>query len=138
MATDTVKVDNLVGKWVLLVEDNELNREIAKALLEEEGLIIDEADDGDVAVEMVKNSKGKYDFILMDIQMPHMNGYQAARAIRELEDEKLANVPIIAMSANALEEDKKESLRSGMDMHLAKPIEMDKVLAALEWMMFKE
>jgi Response regulators consisting of a CheY-like receiver domain and a winged-helix DNA-binding domain len=66
-----------------------------------------------------------------------MNGYQAAKAIRELEDEKLANVPIIAMSANALEEDKKESLRSGMDMHLAKPIEMDKVLAALEWMMFK-
>ncbi len=137
MATDTVKADNLVGKWVLLVEDNELNREIAKALLEEEGLIIDEADDGDVAVEMVKNSKGKYDFILMDIQMPHMNGYQAAKAIRELEDEELANVPIIAMSANALEEDKKESLRSGMDMHLAKPIEMDKVLAALEWMMFK-
>ncbi len=137
MATDTVKADNLAGKWVLLVEDNELNREIAKALLEEEGLIIDEADDGDVAVEMVKKSKGKYDFILMDIQMPHMNGYQAAKAIRELEDETLANVPIIAMSANALEEDKKESLRAGMDMHLAKPIEMDKVLAALEWMMFK-
>lgn len=137
MATETVKTDNLAGKWVLLVEDNELNREIAKALLEEEGLIVDEADDGDIAVEMVRNSKGRYDFVLMDIQMPRMNGYKAAKAIRELEDEKLAAIPIIAMSANALEEDQKESLRSGMDMHLAKPIEMDKVLAALEWMMVK-
>lgn len=137
MATETVKSDNLVGKWVLLVEDNELNREIARALLEEEGLVIDEADDGDVAVEMVKNSKGKYDFILMDIQMPRMNGYEAAKTIRELEDESLAEIPIIAMSANALEEDKKESMRAGMDMHLAKPIEMDKVLAAMEWMMLK-
>lgn len=137
MATETVKTDNLAGKWVLLVEDNELNREIAKALLEEEGLIVDEADDGDVAVEMVRNSKGRYDFVLMDIQMPRMNGYKAAKAIRGLEDEKLAAIPIIAMSANALEEDQKESLRSGMDMHLAKPIEMDKVLAALEWMMVK-
>lgn len=137
MATETVKTDNLAGKWVLLVEDNELNREIAKALLEEEGLIVDEADDGDVAVEMVRNSRGRYDFVLMDIQMPRMNGYKAAKAIRGLEDEKLAAIPIIAMSANALEEDQKESLRSGMDMHLAKPIEMDKVLAALEWMMVK-
>ena len=70
--------------------------------------------------------------------MPRMNGYEATRAIRKLEDKKLAGIPIIAMSANALEEDKKESLRAGMDMHLAKPIEMDKVLAALEWMMLKE
>ena len=137
MATETVKTENLAGKKVLLVEDNELNREIAKTLLEEEGLMIEEAEDGDVAVEMVKNSNGKYDFVLMDIQMPHMNGYQATQAIRGLEDEKLSHIPIIAMSANALEEDKRESLRSGMDMHLAKPIEMDKVLAALEWMMLK-
>ncbi len=137
MATETVKTENLAGKKVLLVEDNELNREIAKTLLEEEGLMIEEAEDGDVAVEMVKNSNGKYDFVLMDIQMPHMNGYQATQAIRGLEDEKLSHIPIIAMTANALEEDKRESLRSGMDMHLAKPIEMDKVLAALEWMMLK-
>lgn len=137
MATETMKTDNLAGKRVLLVEDNELNREIAKTLLEEEGLVIEEAEDGDVAVEMVRNSNGKYDFVLMDIQMPHMNGYQATRAIRKLEDAKLSRIPIIAMSANALEEDKRESLRSGMDMHLAKPIEMDKVLAALEWMLFK-
>ncbi len=138
MATETMNTDNLAGKCVLLVEDNELNREIAKTLLEEEGLVIHEAEDGDVAVEMVRNSQGKYDFVLMDIQMPRMNGYEATRAIRRLEDRKLAGIPIIAMSANALEEDKKESLRAGMDMHLAKPIEMDKVLAALEWMMLKE
>jgi len=123
--------NTLKDKHVLLVEDNELNREIAKELLEEAGVLVDEAEDGEVAVEMVKRSDGKYDVILMDIQMPKMDGYQTARAIRSLENSRLSTVPIIALSANAFEEDKRKAVESGMNGHLSKPIEIEKVLETM-------
>lgn len=121
----------LEGKRILLVEDNELNREIAKSLLEESGLCVDEAEDGDVVVDMLHKADKPYDCIVMDIQMPHMNGYRTTRAIRELEDEKLSAIPIIGMSANAFEEDKRKSLAMGMNAHLAKPIDIDMVLKTI-------
>ncbi len=114
---------SLKGKRVLLVEDNEINSEIARELLSEQEYVVEIANDGDVGVEMVKNSQpGYYDFVLMDIQMPRMNGYDATRAIRSLEDTKLSNVPIIALSANTYAEDQKKSLDAGMDAHFSKPI----------------
>lgn len=123
---------NLEGRRILLVEDNELNREIAQEVLEERGLIIETAEDGSIAVDMVKASEpGHYDLILMDVQMPIMNGYEATRAIRALEDSALASIPIIAMTANAFEEDKKQALESGMNDHVAKPIDIGKLEEAL-------
>lgn len=114
---------SLKGKRVLLVEDNELNREIAKDILEIQQLIVDEATNGSEAVEIIKNSKpGFYDFILMDVQMPVIDGYQATDIIRKLNNKKNANIPIIAMTANAFEEDKKRAFDSGMDDYLSKPI----------------
>ena len=116
------------GKKVLIVEDNELNREIARELLRSEGFIIDEAEDGRIAVDKVSKSQvGDYDCILMDIQMPNMNGFEATKAIRQLENPILANIPIIAMTANAFEEDKKAAMDVGMNGHIGKPIHMDKV-----------
>lgn len=109
-------------KKVLLVEDNDLNREIATEILKEFGMRVDTADDGDVAVEKMKNAnEGDYDIILMDIQMPHMNGYDATRAIRQMG----SNIPIIAMTANAFEEDKKMAFEAGMNDHVAKPIDIN-------------
>lgn len=123
---------NLEGRRILLVEDNELNREIAQEVLEERGLIIETAEDGSIAVDMVKASEaGYYDLILMDVQMPIMNGYEATKAIRNLEDSALASIPIIAMTANAFDEDKKQALESGMNDHVAKPIDIDKLEEAL-------
>jgi signal transduction histidine kinase/CheY-like chemotaxis protein len=114
---------SLKGKRALLVEDNELNREIAKDILEIEHIIVDQATNGSEAVDIIKNSKpGFYDFVLMDVQMPIIDGYQATDMIRKLDNKKLANVPIIAMTANAFEEDKKRALDSGMDDYLSKPI----------------
>ena len=111
------------GKKVLLVEDNELNREIAVDILEEEGMIVDTAEDGDIAVEKMRNAvPGQYDLILMDIQMPRMNGYDATRAIRELPNG--FEIPIIALSANAFKEDVDRSLAAGMNAHVAKPIDV--------------
>ena len=123
---------NLEGKKILLVEDNELNREIALEILEDEGIIIDSAEDGDIAVEKMRNAKeGQYDLILMDVQMPRMNGYDATRAIRALPDQYASNIPIIAMTANAFEEDKKNAFAAGMNAHIAKPINIQKLLNAL-------
>lgn len=111
------------GKKILLVEDNEMNREIAAEILEEDGFIIDAVEDGSIAVERMKTAKpGQYDLILMDVQMPIMNGYDATRAIRTLPDPEIANITIIAMTANAFEEDRQEALRAGMNEHIAKPI----------------
>ena len=122
----------LDGMKVLLVEDNEMNREIAEEILSENGMIIDTAEDGDIAVDKVRNAvPGQYDLILMDVQMPRMNGYEATRAIRALEDPEKASLPIIAMTANAFEEDKKKVLDAGMNAHLAKPIEMELVLRTI-------
>lgn len=111
------------GKKVLLVEDNLLNQEIAQAILQDAGFTVDTADDGDVAVERLQDSKqGEFDLVLMDIQMPKMDGYAATRQIRTLPSDA-ANVPIVAMTANAFEEDKQRAIRAGMNAHIAKPIE---------------
>ena len=115
------------GKTILLAEDNELNQEIAVAVLEERGFAVDVADDGAIAVEMIREAEpGTYDLILMDIQMPVMNGYEVAEKIRELDEER-SRVPIFAMTANAFDEDKKQALEAGMNGHIGKPIEMDKL-----------
>ena len=126
---DTV---DFTGKRVLLVEDNELNREIAHEILSQAGFEVEAAEDGSIAVEIVKESKpGYYDLILMDVQMPIMNGYEATRAIRSLEDKELASIVIIAMTANAFEEDKKAALDAGMNDHIAKPIDIEVLFEVL-------
>ena len=123
---------SLSGGRILLAEDNELNQEIAMAILEEEGFSIDVADNGQIALEMLKNSQpGHYQLILMDVQMPVMDGYQATQAIRRLADPGLASIPILAMTANAFEEDKQNALRSGMNGHIAKPIDIAVLLKTL-------
>ena len=120
------------GKKILLVEDNELNQEIAKAILQDYGFAVDAVADGAEAVEKIKGSEGAaYDLVLMDIQMPGMNGYEATRKIRRLEDPVRAAIPIIAMTANAFEEDKKKALEAGMNGHIAKPVEIPKLLDML-------
>lgn len=118
----------LQGKRVLLAEDNDLNAEIATFLLKNMGLEVDRASDGVECVERIKKQPAHfYDIILMDIQMPNMDGYAATRAIRGLEDAAKANIPIIAMTANAFEEDRKRALAEGMNGHIAKPIDVEKV-----------
>ena len=103
------------------------------AILEEAGFAVEVAQDGKVAVEMlVKAGADHYQLVLMDVQMPVMDGYQATRAIRQLEDKALASIPILAMTANAFEEDKQEALRSGMDGHIAKPIDIKKLIETLD------
>lgn len=125
------KID-LTGKKFLLVEDNELNMEICKYILEEEGANVDVASDGKQAVEMFSKSQEKeYALILMDIMMPVMNGYEATRLIRKMNRKDAQTVPIFAMSANAFPEDIKESVRAGMNQHLSKPLETDVLLRAI-------
>ena len=121
------------GKRVLLVEDNGLNAEIAQTILEEMGFTVETATDGDEAVETLRQLQpGTFDVVLMDIMMPRMNGLEAARQIRSTEDRPdLRKLPILAMSANAFDDDVKKSLESGMNDHLSKPIEVDKLAAAL-------
>ena len=121
------------GKKLLLVEDNELNREIAMEILGIMGFEIDIAVDGEEAVEKVKVAEpGQYDLILMDIQMPHMDGYEATKKIRGLASKEKANIPIIAMTANAFEEDRQNALAVGMNGHIAKPIEIPKMVDMLK------
>lgn len=120
--------EDLKGKRILLVDDNEINREIAQELLTGEGYIVETADDGSVALEMVKNSKPQYfDLIIMDIQMPVMDGHEATKAIRALDNRKLAGIPIIALSANAFAEDYMRSIEAGMDAHIPKPIRIEEM-----------
>ena len=117
---------------ILLAEDNELNQEIAMAILEDAGFTTEVAGNGQVAVEMMRKSEpGYYQLVLMDIQMPVMNGYEATKKIRELEDEELASIPILAMTANAFEEDKQEATKCGMNGHIAKPIDIKNLYATL-------
>ena len=121
------------GKHILLAEDNELNREIAVELLgTETGACIEEAEDGLQAVELFRQSEpGHFDLILMDIQMPHMDGYAATRAIRAMDRPDAAAIPILAMTANAFAEDAEKSLQAGMDAHIPKPLEISAVYATL-------
>ena len=121
------------GRCILLVEDNELNREIAEELLKQYGFLVDTAENGAEAVEKVKNSApGTYDLVLMDIQMPVMNGYEATEQIRALEDPALAKTRILAMTANAFDEDRKQALKCGMDGFLSKPIVMEELIRTLQ------
>ena len=120
------------GKRLLLVEDNELNREIAFEILNEYGFIVDAAENGKEAVDKVAASKpGYYDLVLMDIQMPIMNGYEATRGIRALDNAALSAIPIVAMTANAFDEDRRTAAECGMDGFISKPINMTEVIEAL-------
>ena len=126
------------GKQVLLVEDNALNREIALAILGETGMQIDCAEDGIEAVNMInKAPEDKYDLILMDIQMPRMDGYTATREIRTLPNNKKANIPIVAMTANAFDEDRRKAFECGMNGHIVKPIDIKSIAKILD-QVFKE
>ena len=123
---------NLSGKHVLLAEDNDLNAEIAVTVLEETGIVIERVEDGIQCVNrVVQMSPGTYDLILMDIQMPNMDGYQAAQCIRHLDDKMKAEIPIIAMTANAFAEDRKKAFDAGMNGHIAKPIDIEKLGAVI-------
>lgn len=120
------------GKRILLVEDNDLNAEIATELLNEIGFEVERAQDGAIGVAMMEEAMaGYYDLVLMDIQMPNMNGYQATKAIRKMDDPSKAGTPIVAMTANAFEEDKKNAYAAGMNAHLAKPVDIPKLLEIL-------
>ena len=123
---------------MLLVEDNAINMEIAHAILEEEHLDIVEAKNGKEALEIFRNSKmGEYDFIIMDVMMPVMDGLEATKAIRGLEREDGRKIPIIAMTANAFEEDRKACLDAGMDEHIGKPIDIPLLKSAIIKMLAK-
>ena len=121
------------GRYILLVEDNELNSEIAAEILNEYGFLVDTAENGAEAVEKVKNSTpGNYDLVLMDVQMPVMNGYEATKQIRALDNPALAGITILAMTANAFDEDKKKALECGMDGFLSKPIVIEELISILQ------
>ena len=126
------KASAFTGKKLLVVEDNELNLEIASTLLKEAGFEVDTAENGKIAVEKVEAaSADRYDLILMDIQMPEMDGYEATRRIRALPDTKKAALPIVAMTANAFEDDRKNALHAGMNGHIAKPLDIPKLFQVL-------
>ncbi len=121
------------GKRILLVEDIELNREIAEIILEESGFVVESAPDGTDAVSMIEHSEEYYyDAVLMDVQMPIMNGYEATRTIRNMLRKDVKTLPIIAMTANAMEEDKEAALKSGMNAHISKPLDMDVFIGVLK------
>lgn len=123
---------DFAGKRLLLVEDNEMNREIASAILSELGFVIEQAENGAIAVDKVANSKdGYYDIILMDLQMPVMDGYKATSDIRALSNKALSGIPIVAMTANAFDTDRQRCLEVGMNAHVSKPIDVDKLCETL-------
>ncbi len=118
---------------ILLAEDNELNQEIATIILEDAGFSVEVAENGKIAVDMLKNSQeGYYQLVLMDVQMPEMDGYEATRTIRKLENKQLSSIPILAMTANAFEEDRQEALKCGMNGHLTKPIDPEILFETLD------
>ena len=121
------------GKRVLLAEDNELNQMLAENLLTNVGLAVEIANDGTEAVEKMKSAAaGHYDIILMDVQMPKMDGYEATRQIRALEDKEKADIPIVAVTANAFEEDRQIAMETGMNGHLAKPYDVPEIMKTLK------
>ncbi len=120
------------GVRILLAEDNDLNAEIAVTLLEEVGFVVDRAQNGVACIEMLSNQPDHYySLILMDIQMPVLDGYEATRKIRRMENQQKSDILIIAMTANAFAEDREKALRVGMNDHIAKPIDMNKVIPAI-------
>ena len=125
-------LEKLEGKRILLAEDNDLNAEIAIELLAEEKIVVDRAKDGAECLDKLEKAvPGYYDMILMDIQMPVMDGYDAAARIRRMKDEKKASIPIIAMTANAFAEDRQKAISMGMNDHVAKPIDMNVLLPVI-------
>ena len=131
-AADPSDRESLCGTRILLTEDNDLNAEIATELLQEEGCTVDRAKDGVECVDMLeKAADGTYQIILMDVQMPVMNGYDAAKKIRRMDDPQKANIPIVAMTANAFSEDRQAALDAGMNDHIAKPIDMSVLVPTL-------
>jgi len=132
-ASDATITQQFTGHHLLVVEDNELNQEIIVTILEEAGCTVDVASDGAEAVEKVRNSAASpYDLVLMDIQMPVMDGLEATRTIRAMSDPRLARLPIVAMTANAFEEDRQRVLSAGMNGHLSKPLDVNKLFATLQ------
>ncbi|MBU5680706.1 response regulator [Blautia sp. MSJ-9] len=130
---DHDNIPDFSGKKILLVEDNELNREIAVEILQEAGFSVETAEDGTIAVERMHYADaGSYDLILMDIQMPKMDGYEATREIRKLNEPQKATIPIIAMTANAFAEDQQKAFDAGMDGYIAKPIDISKLMETLK------
>ena len=124
---------NFAGKRILLVEDNMMNREIATEYLQDFGFLVENAENGKDACDKLENCEpGYFDLVLMDIQMPIMNGYEATKTIRAFKNKDIANIPILAMTANAFEEDKKAAKEAGMNGHIAKPIDIEKLVEALK------
>ncbi len=137
--TETEGEISFTGKRLLLVEDNAINMEIASMLLSQVGFIVEWAENGKIALDMVSSSQpGYYDVILMDIQMPVMDGYEATRAIRALADPALAEIPILAMTANAFKEDVLAAEQAGMQGHIAKPIDVQKMLETIRKVFVKK
>ena len=135
-STVAEKGPDFSGKKLLVVEDNKLNLEIASTILQEAGFEVDTAENGQIALEKVENAPAdRYDLILMDIQMPVMDGYEATRRIRALSDKEKASVPIVAMTANAFEDDRKNALNAGMNGHIAKPLDLPKLFRVLSELM---
>ena len=132
-SSDVDETDRISGKHILLAEDNDLNAEIAQFILEDMGLMVDRVEDGVQCVSRIEQKPaGTYDLILMDIQMPNMDGYKATEVIRDLADKSKATIPIIAMTANAFEEDRKKALAKGMNGHIAKPVDIEKMREILQ------
>ena len=128
-----LEVEAFKGKEILLVEDVELNREIAETILTEAGFYVNSVEDGKQAVDYMESEKGDMiDLILMDVMMPVMDGYEATQKIRQLEDKTKADIPIIAMTANAFEEDAKAAIEAGMNAHMAKPIRIESLYEIIE------
>ena len=129
----SIAQEEFMGRRILLAEDNKMNQEIAITILEEAGFFVDLAENGEMAVTKVTNHPPKhYDIILMDIQMPIMDGYEATRRIRAMEEEGKKDVPIIAMTADAFFEDRQAALACGMNEHLAKPVDVERLFAILK------
>ena len=132
-AAEEAQEIDLSQKTVLLVEDNQINMEIARMILEQKGFTVETAENGQIALDKVKASApSAYDVILMDIQMPVMDGYTATKAIRALDDPAKAGIPILAMTANAFREDVQAALDAGMQAHIAKPIDVDVLMEELQ------
>lgn len=130
---------SLEGKRILLAEDNELNAEIAQVILEGCGISVDWVNDGIECVgKVIQKPSNTYDLILMDIQMPIMDGYMATKKVRELPDKNKANIPIIVMAANAFEEDKRTALEAGMNGHISKPMDVDKLKHEITFVLLKK